>query len=188
LQILNARVRFAATWNDPSANSFLLLSRRSFFRCDPAIDIDFRRTDANFGAVFFRFQLFKKVCTPATSESRLLTPEERGMKRGMRKKRREVDESVQNQRKPRPRHGSAIRRASGHDAAYALTTLPDLMHPVQTRMRLFVAFTLAFTVCRLMFQRRRETLCAWEMLLPNCGFLPQISHTCAIDPYPVMQN
>src|SRR6185437_5322745 len=36
-----------------------------------------------------------------------------------------------------------------------------------------------------MFQRRRETLCACEMLLPNWGFLPQISQTCAINSCPV---
>jgi hypothetical protein len=25
------------------------------------------------------------------------------------------------------------------------------------------------------------TLCAWLMLFPDCGFLPQISHTCAMN-------
>lgn len=30
--------------------------------------------------------------------------------------------------------------------SYALTTLPDLMHPVQTRIRLLVVFTFALTV------------------------------------------
>jgi hypothetical protein len=64
--------------------------------------------------------------------------------------------------------------------AYALTTLPDLMHPVQTRMRLLAVFTFAFTVWRFTFQRRRVVLLACEMLLPNCGFLPHISHTCAM--------
>src|ERR1700733_9922270 len=54
------------------------------------------------------------------------------------------------------------------------------MQLVQTRMRLEAPFTRAFTACRLGFQRRRVTLCAWEMLLPNCGPLPQTSHTCAM--------
>lgn len=71
---------------------------------------------------------------------------------------------------------------------YAFATLPDLMHPVQTRMRLFAVFTFALTVCKLMFQRRRETLCACEMLFPNCGFLPQISHTCAMAHVLMLKN
>jgi len=75
---------------------------------------------------------------------------------------------------------SEIRRNAVGGRSYPLTTLPDLMHPVQTRIRLLVELTLAFTVCRLMFHRRRVTLCACEILFPNCGFLPQISHTCAI--------
>ena len=58
--------------------------------------------------------------------------------------------------------------------------LPLLMQLVHTRMRLEAPFTSALTACRLTFQRRRETLCACEMLLPNCGPLPQISHTCAM--------
>lgn len=62
----------------------------------------------------------------------------------------------------------------------ALVILPLLMQLVQTRMRLEAPFTRALTAWRLTFQRRRETLCAWEMLLPNCGPLPQISHTCAM--------
>jgi hypothetical protein len=40
--------------------------------------------------------------------------------------------------------------------------------------------TTARTRCRLGSQRRLVTLCAWEMLLPVIGPLPQISHRCAI--------
>src|SRR6516165_9762802 len=54
------------------------------------------------------------------------------------------------------------------------------MQLVQTRMRFGAPFTRAFTACRLTFQRRLVTLCACEILLPNCGPLPQTSHTCAI--------
>src|ERR1700733_1091659 len=54
------------------------------------------------------------------------------------------------------------------------------MQLVQTRIRLGAPFTSAFTACRFTFQRRRVTLCACEMLLPNCGPLPQTSHTCAM--------
>src|SRR5271156_5014972 len=64
--------------------------------------------------------------------------------------------------------------------AYALATLPLLMQLVQTRIRLAAPLTRAWTACRFGFQRRRVTLWAWEMLLPNCGPLPQTSHTCAI--------
>src|ERR1035438_9772405 len=64
--------------------------------------------------------------------------------------------------------------------AYALAILPLLMQLVQTRMRFGAPLTRAFTACRFTFQRRRVTLCAWEMLLPNCGPFPQTSHTCAI--------
>ena len=54
------------------------------------------------------------------------------------------------------------------------------MQLAHTRIRLGLPFTSAFTACRFTFQRRFVTLCAWEMLLPNCGPLPQTSHTCAI--------
>src|SRR5580692_222694 len=54
------------------------------------------------------------------------------------------------------------------------------MQLVQTRIRLLPPPTFALTGRRLTFQRRRLMLCAWEMLLPNCGPLPQTSHTCAI--------
>ena len=40
--------------------------------------------------------------------------------------------------------------------------------------------TLACTGRKLMFQRRLVTLWAWLIRFPACGFLPQISHCCAI--------
>ena len=43
---------------------------------------------------------------------------------------------------------------------YALATLPLLMQVAHTRIRLGEPFTIAFTTCRLTFQRRRVTLCA----------------------------
>src|SRR5579863_7339683 len=67
-----------------------------------------------------------------------------------------------------------------HGLVYAFEILPALMQLVHTRMRLGLPLTNAFTACRLTFQRRFVTLCACEMLLPNCGPLPQTSHTCAI--------
>jgi hypothetical protein len=69
---------------------------------------------------------------------------------------------------------------------YALTTLPLRRQEVQTRMRLVAAPTRACTGRRLTFQRRLVTLWAWLMRFPNCGFLPQISHCCAmtaVDPF-----
>lgn len=54
------------------------------------------------------------------------------------------------------------------------------MQPLQTRMRLLALASLAFTGCRLTFQRRRVALLAWETLLPNCGPLPQMSHLAAM--------
>src|SRR5689334_23624218 len=47
-------------------------------------------------------------------------------------------------------------------------------------MRLVALPTLARTGRKLTFQRRLVTLWAWLMLFPNCGPLPQISHTCAM--------
>ena len=64
---------------------------------------------------------------------------------------------------------------------YALTTLPLRRHDVQTRMRLVAPLTLARIARKLTFHRRLVTLWAWLILLPNCGPLPQISHTCAMD-------
>ena len=69
---------------------------------------------------------------------------------------------------------------------YALTTLPLRMQEVHTRMRLVVAPTRACTGRRFTFQRRLVTLWAWLMRFPDCGFLPQISHCCAMtaaDPF-----
>ena len=63
---------------------------------------------------------------------------------------------------------------------YAFTTLPLRRQEVQTRRCLVVAPTLACTGRRLTFQRRLLTLCAWLILLPNRGPLPQISQTRAI--------
>src|SRR5437763_9035537 len=54
------------------------------------------------------------------------------------------------------------------------------MQLVHTRMRLLTPPTIAFTGRRFTFQRRLVTLCAWLMLLPNCGPLPQISQTLAM--------
>src|SRR5882724_5785872 len=54
------------------------------------------------------------------------------------------------------------------------------MQLVQTRTFLELPLTTALTGCRLALQRRRVTLCACEMLLPNCGPLPQNSQTCAM--------
>ena len=47
-------------------------------------------------------------------------------------------------------------------------------------MRLVVAPTRACTGRRFTFQRRLVTLWAWLMRFPDCGFLPQISHCCAM--------
>src|SRR6266446_10092689 len=72
---------------------------------------------------------------------------------------------------------------------YALTTLPLRMQDVHTRMRLVVAPTRACTGRRLTFQRRLVTLWAWLMRFPDCGFLPQISHCCAmtaVDPFRIL--
>src|ERR1700724_673388 len=47
-------------------------------------------------------------------------------------------------------------------------------------MRLVAAPTRACTGRKLTFQRRLVTLWAWLMRFPACGFLPQISHCCAM--------
>jgi hypothetical protein len=54
------------------------------------------------------------------------------------------------------------------------------MQLAHTRSFLGVPSTIAFTACRFTFQRRRVMLCAWEMLLPKRGPLPQMSQVCAI--------
>ena len=59
-------------------------------------------------------------------------------------------------------------------------TLPERMQRVHARMYFGLPSTRARTRCRLGSQRRFVTLCAWEILLPVIGPLPQISHRCAI--------
>ena len=70
--------------------------------------------------------------------------------------------------------------ATARWAGDVFTTLPVLMQPVQTRIRLDAPLTTALTGWRFTFQRRRVVLFACEMLLPNCGPLPQIEQTCAM--------
>src|SRR5258708_28255973 len=84
-------------------------------------------------------------------------------------------------------HASLSGRRSG-EGGYALTTLPLRRQEVQTRIRLVAAPTLACTGRRFTFQRRLVTLWAWLILFPNCGPLPQISHTCAIHYSTSVQN
>jgi len=73
-------------------------------------------------------------------------------------------------------------RDRAQSANYALVTLPERRQLVQTRIFLLLPpCTLAFTGCRFTFQRRLVMLCACEMLLPNCGPLPQTSQTRDID-------
>ena len=71
-------------------------------------------------------------------------------------------------------------RRSRKTGFYAFAILPLLMQLAHTLIRFGLPFTSALTACRFTFQRRFVTLCACEMLLPNCGPLPQTSHTCAI--------
>jgi hypothetical protein len=78
------------------------------------------------------------------------------------------------------------RAENGPEAPYALAILPLLMQLVHTRIRFGAPFTSALTACRFTFQRRRVTLWACEMLLPNCGPFPQTSHTCAIALLPIL--
>ena len=66
------------------------------------------------------------------------------------------------------------------DQWLALTTLPALMQPVQTLMRLVDLPTTARTRWMLGFQRRLVRRWEWLSDLPNQGFLPQISQTDAI--------
>src|SRR5579871_1467068 len=54
------------------------------------------------------------------------------------------------------------------------------MHEVHTRIRLAAPFTIARTVCKLMFQRRLVTLWAWLIRCPKRGPRPQTSHTLAM--------
>ena len=62
----------------------------------------------------------------------------------------------------------------------AFVTLLDFRQFVQTVIRRVRPLTFARTSCRFGIQRLRVRLCACEMLLPEIGFLPQISHTRAI--------
>lgn len=62
----------------------------------------------------------------------------------------------------------------------AFWTLLLRMQEVHTRIRLVAPFTMARTLCRLIFQRRLVTLWAWLILFPNTGPRPQTSHTLAI--------
>ena len=55
------------------------------------------------------------------------------------------------------------------------------MQEVQTRTRLVAPEITARTFCRLIFQRRLETLWAWLILCPNIGPRPHISHTFAMN-------
>ena len=90
--------------------------------------------------------------------------------------------------KPRPARTGLLRLsaifpapiAGALNLLYAFEILPLLMQLAHTRRRFGLPFTSALTACRFTFQRRFVTLCACEMLLPNCGPLPQTSHTCAI--------
>src|SRR5208282_479450 len=76
--------------------------------------------------------------------------------------------------------GIAFLASSAVVTFYALTTFPLRMQAVQTRMRFVVAPTRACTGRRFTFQRRLVTLWAWLMRFPDCGFLPQMSHCCAM--------
>jgi hypothetical protein len=61
-----------------------------------------------------------------------------------------------------------------------LVIFPERMHRVHTFTYCARPSTKARTRCRLGSQRRFVTLCAWLILLPVIGPLPQISHRCAI--------
>ncbi len=58
-----------------------------------------------------------------------------------------------------------------------LTTLPDRMHEVQAWIRFGVPFTRALTRWTFGSHRRLVRRCEWLTLMPNDGFLPQMSHT-----------
>jgi hypothetical protein len=62
----------------------------------------------------------------------------------------------------------------------AFVTFPERMHRVQTFTYFGLPSTTARTRWTLGSQRRLLTLWAWEILLPDIGPLPQISHRCAI--------
>ena len=54
-------------------------------------------------------------------------------------------------------------------------------HLVQTATRFGAPFTVTRIFWMLGFQRRRVRLWEWEMLFPNPGVFPQMSHTEAIE-------
>jgi hypothetical protein len=55
------------------------------------------------------------------------------------------------------------------------------MHDVHTCSRFGAPFTTARTRCTLGFHRRLVRRCEWLTFMPNPGFLPQISHTDAME-------
>lgn len=61
-----------------------------------------------------------------------------------------------------------------------MTTLPDLMQPVQAWTRFGAPFTRARTRWMFGFQRRFVRRCEWLTAMPKPGFLPQMSQTAAI--------
>ena len=103
---------------------------------------------------------------------------------------REANSSSRPTTKPRPKTGFRNQKTSGAlrapETSYALAIFPLLMQLVHTRIRFGAPFTSALTACRFTFQRRRVTLWACEMLLPNCGPVPQTSHICAIALLPIL--
>jgi DAK2 domain fusion protein YloV len=62
-------------------------------------------------------------------------------------------------------------------------TLPALMHPVHTCMRLGAPFTMVRIFWMFGFQRRFVRRCEWLTFMPNDGCFPQTSHTAAMTTY-----
>jgi len=58
----------------------------------------------------------------------------------------------------------------------AFSTAPDFRHLVQTYIFFTLPLTLTFTCWRFGFHLLAVTLCAWLILLPKTGPLPQTSH------------
>lgn len=69
-----------------------------------------------------------------------------------------------------------------HRLQPALETLLAFKHLVQTFARLGTPFTTTRIRCTFGFQRLRERRCECEILFPNPGVFPQMSHTDAIRP------
>src|SRR4029453_8096662 len=63
---------------------------------------------------------------------------------------------------------------------YGFCTLPAFRQEVHTWIRLGLPSTMARTPVTLGVHRRLVRRCEWLMRMPNCGFLPQTSHTDAI--------